>query len=127
MLSSLSIAMIIVLVALITWLMLVPYGRCLAGDWTAGASGVPLSLKVESTGVYSASVAIIDPKTPQMSNVALYIIKITPATRRVKIATESDPDTVISEGTVAYGKKSITWDKTVFGTTTWTKQASKSK
>lgn len=133
MLSALSIAMIIILVALITWLVLIPYGGCLAGEWSQGASAPKITLVktgwFTDKAVMPPTVMLNGQATP--TNTTTFELQIRPGTHDIKLliapSFASDGQHVVfATGTVSYSKHEIEWDKPVFGAVKWTK-LSKSK
>lgn len=133
MLSALSIAMIVVLVALITWLLLIPYGGCLAGEWSQGASSPKITLM--KTGWFTDKVEM--PPTVMLggqaipTNTTTFELQIRPGTHDVKLLVaptyvRDGQHAVFATGTVSYNKHEIEWDKPVLGAVKWTK-LSKSK
>lgn len=111
-------AMIIVLVAVITWFIMMPYGRCLAGNWSQGTRGPPL--RVTDAGWYLADVTPVTSTSAAAAAPSIAIV-IKPGTRGVRLVAASNHSHVLSEGTVAYGKKSITWNSPALGASVWNK------
>ena len=100
--SLILIASIILIVALATWMLMMPYGRCLAGQWKTGS--VPVT--IVRTGMYTAVVH----GAPGSATLA---IKIKPMTRSVELTMLSqhngESGLLIALGEVAYGKNTIKW------------------
>lgn len=99
--SPILIASIILIVALATWMLMMPYGRCLAGQWKTGS--VPVT--IVRTGMYTAVVH----GAPGTATLA---IKIKPMTRSVELtqlAHGNESGLLIASGEVAYGKNTIKW------------------
>jgi hypothetical protein len=125
MLGALTIAIIVVLVAIATWLVLIPYGRCLAGEWSQGAAGP--TLRLASSGWFSDDVMLTAPLTvggtTVPAGVPLYHLQIHPGTHSVKfmVKTAAGDYSELAAGTVSYSKNKIAWDKPLLGAITWEK------